>query len=324
VDGWLSTGPTIDIIARMVTPSVHSLLDEQAGVATRQQLRSSGVRTDQIKAQIDAHRRRSLNEVVVCTHNGPLTTDQARWAAVLAAQGVVALRSLTALECHGVAGFETSAVHVAVARGARVIGVKGVETVAHESRRFSAADVLPRRPPITTVERATIDAAAWSQDQGTATRVVTAAIQQRRTTAARLRKELTAAGNVKFRGVLLPFIADLEGGAQALSEVDFLRWCRRHGFPKPQLNVRIDHLGRRRYHDATFRTTNGRTLYVEIDGGVHLTLTTRWHDTAKDNDAMISGQATLRFPSIAIYSNDPIAIRQLSQALGSCQRYKGL
>lgn len=146
---------------------------------------------------------------------------------------------------------------------------------------------------------------------------MTASIQQRLTTAARLREELSAAGQVKFRKVLLPFIADLEGGAEAISEVAFLRWCRRHGFPKPQTQVRRDHLGRRRYLDATFRRPNGEALFVEIDGGIHLTLATRWADTAKDNDAVIASQKTLRFPSIAIYTDDARAIRQLRDALES-------
>jgi hypothetical protein len=194
--------------------------------------------------------------------------------------------------------------------------VRDINVVFHESRRFTTADVLPRSPPITSVERAAVDAAVWSADPKTAIRVVTAPIQQRLTTAARLREELAGAGQVKFRGILLPFIADLEGGPEALSEVAFLRWCRRHGFPKPKTQVRLDHGGRRRYLDAAFRCPNGEVLWVEIDGGIHLTLATRWSDTAKDNDAVIADQKTLRFPSIAIYSNDPRAVVQLRAALG--------
>lgn len=289
---------------------------EQSGIVTRDQLRRAGISDDHVKAQFSARRWRALNEVVVCSHNGPLTTVQKRWTAVLSAQGAVALCGLTALECHGVVGFETGVVHVLISRGARVVIVPGVEIAVHESRRFSAADVLPREPPITSVERAAIDAAVWSSDIKTATRVLTAPIQQRRTTATRLREELAAAGQVKFRRLLLPFIADLEGGAEALSEVAFLSWCRRHGFPRPQTQVRLDHLGRRRYLDATFRTADGRTLFVEIDGGIHLTLATRWADTAKDNDAVIADQKTLRFPSIAVYTDDRLAVDQLRRALG--------
>jgi hypothetical protein len=308
----------------VVDVHLGDMLKEQAGVCTRQQLHEMGASESYFRAQIAARRWQSLNDSVICTHNGSLTATQQRWAAVLTAQPPVALASLTALECWGVAGLATADIHILVRRGARVSPLPPVKLVVHESRRFDAVDVLPRLPPITTVERATIDAAVWSLDVKTATRVICAPVQQRLTTPGRIGEELTAAGQVKFRGILLPFIADLEGGAEALSEVAFLRWCRRHGFPKPHTRVRYDHAGRRRYLDATFRTADGRTLFVEIDGGIHLTLTTRWLDTAKDNDAVIANQKTLRFPSIAIYADDPRAIAQLRAALGSCQKQASL
>jgi hypothetical protein len=111
-------------------------------------------------------------------------------------------------------------------------------------------------------------------------------------------------------------LADLDGGAEALSEVAFVRWCRRHGFPRAQLQVRLDARGRRRYLDAVFTRPDGRRVLAEIDGGVHLTLATRWLDTAKDNDAALSGELTLRFPSVALHCDDAAAIRQLREALG--------
>jgi hypothetical protein len=59
---------------------------------------------------------------------------------------------------------------------------------------------------------------------------------------------------------------------------------------------------------------------VEIDGGIHLRLDKRWDDTAKDNDVAIARKLTLRFPSIAIYSDDCRAVQQLRDAIATCQR----
>lgn len=297
--------------------SVHidDFLREQAGLATRKQLRAWGVSEAHERAQIAARRWHALNSSVVCTHNGPLTADQAEWAVVLSAQGLVALAGLTAMAKLGVRGLPSPAVHLLVPRGARVLAVPGVVADVHESRRFVSTDVLPRLPPVTSLQRSTIDAAVWSPDIKTATRVICAPIQQRRASATGLREALVAAGHVKFRTVLLPFIADLEGGAEALSEVAFLRWCRKHGLATPTCQVRLDRQGMRRYLDAVFITRSGRRLLVEVDGGIHLTLTTRWADSAKDNDASINGDLALRFPSIAIYADDPVALDQLRRGL---------
>src|SRR5581483_8105016 len=140
------------------SPDHAHLLADQCGVVTRNQLRHCGVSRGTERAELDGGRWQSMNDAVICAHNGPLTSEQAQWAAVLSAQGIVALCALTAIERLGVCGFETADVHVLIVRGARVLNVPGVKIVVHESRRFTAADVLPRLPPITTIERATIDA----------------------------------------------------------------------------------------------------------------------------------------------------------------------
>jgi hypothetical protein len=303
--------------------ALEQLLREQDRVATRLQLRICGLTDDLIKAQLRALRWRALNETAISTHNGPLTASQGRWAVVLSAQDPAALCGLTAMSVSRVTGFETAAVHVLVVRGAKLLAVRGVDVVVHESRRFSQLDVVSHLPPTTSLERATIDAAVWSPDPRTAARIVVAPIQQRKTTAPRLLEELARTKRVRHRAGIAALLADLVGGAEALSEVEFLRWCRRHGFPVPHLQVRVDSLGRRRYLDAVFRRADGSLVYVEVDGGVHLSLTTRWLDTSKDNDAALAGQLSLRFPSVAIYTDDAIAVRQMRAALQQSVRPSG-
>jgi hypothetical protein len=210
---------------------------------------------------------------------------------------------------------------VAVRLGARVLRVPGVTSVVHESRRFTVDDIrYGGAPPSTSLERSTIDAAAWSAHAITASRIVVAPVQQRLMLPGILIAELQRVGLVRHRRLLWNLLCDLHGGAQALSEVEFIRWCRRHNFPRPRLQIRVDADGYRRYLDAVFRTADGEVVYVEIDGGIHLTLATRWADTAKDNDAALAGQVTLRFPSVAIHTDDPRAVEQLRRALARCQR----
>lgn len=287
------------------------------GVVSRQHLLDSGVSEGALRAQLDGGRWRSLNDRVVCLHNGPLGVAQQRWAVFLSAQPPAAMCGRTAMAMWGVTGHDDRAIHVLVRRGARVLPVPGVEMTVHESRRFDVAHVVyGRAPQLTSLARATVDAAVWARDPRTAARVLVAPVQQRFEHPGNLLRELESAGRVRHRRILLPLCRDLVGGAHALSEVEFLAFCRRHGLPRPYLQVRSDAGGRRGYLDATFRRPDGHVVRVEVDGGVHLTLTSRWLDTANDNDATLAGEVVLRFPSVALYLDDPRAVRQLRQALG--------
>jgi hypothetical protein len=287
----------------------------ESGVATRAELqleRSPGY----VDSQVAAKRWRRLNDDVVALHNGPLTKDQARLAVYLSAQQPAALCGLTAAEMCGLRGFETDHVHIVVRRGARVLTVPGVSAVVHESRRFTADDVATRYAPArVAVERAVVDAAVWSPQPAQAGRLLAAAVQQRLTSPAALSEALELAGRVRHRRVLRLLLVDLEGGAQAMSEVEFRRFCRRHGFPTPAMNVRVEAGGRRRYLDAVLTARNGGVVRIEIDGGVHLSLTARWADTRRDNALALRGIHLLRFPSVAIYTDDPEAVQQIRSAL---------
>jgi hypothetical protein len=299
-----------------ITARWQELVRRQHGVATREQVLAAGVTTAQLDAQFVARRWRRLNDHVLALHNGPLTRRAQLWAVLLSAQRPAALCSLTMLELFGVRGFATESVQILVRRGARVLPVPGVTVEVHESRRFSSDQIMHFAGfDVTTLSRSAIDAAVWSRDVLTGHRVLVAVVQQARLRPRTLIDELDAAGKVRHRKVLRSLLLDLEGGAEALSEVAFLAFCRRHGFPRPELQARLDSGGRRRYLDAKFRRPDGSVFHVEIDGGVHLTLATRWKDTRKDNDAALDRRLVLRFPSVAIATDDPDAVRQICRAV---------
>ena len=297
--------------------ALAEIAQQQHDVATRGQLADAGLTDGQVDAQLDAQRWRALGPTVIALHNGPLDVAQ-RWsAAVLACEAPSALAARTAAQAAGLSGWETEAIHIVVPRGAKVNTlVPEVPLRVHESRRFSPGDLHPTRtPPQVTIERALVDAAVWSRRPRTACGILAAGVQQRLTTAPRLREELENAGRVRDRKLLLAVLGDIEGGAQAVSEMDFLRFCRRHGFPRPALQVRADTNGKRRYLDATFTRPDGRLIGVEIDGAAHLVVATYWHDMQRLNDLVIGGRRVLRFPSAAVHADDPAAVTQLRSAL---------
>lgn len=217
-----------------LTASVQALAERQFGVVRRSQLVQLGVSNHVIDAALDAVRWQSLNALVIVMHNGPITLHQEWSAAVLAAEGPACLGGRTAVQAAGVVGWEVEPIHVLVRRGAKFNPLAGIDVKVHESRRFTADDIHPTRtPPQVRIERALVDAAVWSPAPRTACGLLAVGVQQRRTTVPRLRTVLEDAGSVRHRRLLLSVLTDIEGGAQAVSELDFLRFCRRHRLPRP-------------------------------------------------------------------------------------------
>lgn len=290
---------------------------EQCAVVRRDQLASIGVPRHIVDTMLSAGRWQSCGQVLVVMHNGPLIPAQKRWAAVLNAGVLAGLAARTAATEQGLQGWEPDCIEILVGRGAAVPGGLGIDVKVHESRRFTAADLHPGRSlPQVRIQRALIDAASWSRSPRTACGLLAAGIQQRLTQIDRLHDELDKAGAIRHRRVLRMALIDIEGGAQAMSEIDFLRFCRRNGFPRPALQqVRYDSHGRRRYLDATFKRRDGRLVRAEIDGALHLVVRTYWNDMSRGNELTIGNETVLRFPSYVIHANDAQAVDQLRRAL---------
>lgn len=223
-----------------------------------------------------------------------------------------ALTSHTALRLHGL-GDDVDVVHVVVSKGTRVRTLPGVKV--HESRRFDPRrDIHPARlPPSVRVERATVDAAAWTRHGRAACGVMADAVRERLTTSPRLRAELLSAGKVRHRRLLEAVLHDIEGGSQAISEIDFVRLCRRARLPIPiRQAIRTDSNGRRRYLDALFQRQDGSVFAVEVDGGVHLRPAKSWDDSLRANEIVIGGTPLLRFPSVIVRTEEALVRRQLT------------
>jgi hypothetical protein len=121
---------------------------------------------------------------------------------------------------------------------------------------------------------------------------------------------------VRHRRILQAVLRDAEGGAQALSEIDFGRLCRRAGLPTPVRQViRQDAEGRKRYVDVELASRGGKRVLVEIDGAVHLIPATYWSDMARANELVISGNSVLRFPTVALYLDEAVVVDQLRRML---------
>lgn len=109
---------------------------------------------------------------------------------------------------------------------------------------------------------------------------------------------------------------DIAQGAEALSEIDFVRLCRRFTLPAPiQQAVRRDASGRRRYLDASWRRHDGRLVVVEVDGALHLTARRWWADQLRQNELVLDDALVLRYPSVVVRTEQALVARQLRRAL---------
>jgi len=289
--------------------SLDNLADLQDGVLTRAQLLECGYDRFAIQAQLDARRWQRAARNVVVLHNGPLTTRQRRWVGVLS-QTTAALAGVTAAHEHGLKGFDDDLVHVLVPYGARIRAADDV--VVHVSRRFNADDVCRSRLlPTVRVERALVDAASWMRLPRKACAVLAAGVQQRLTTASRLKPELASAQRARHHALLTYVLADIEGGAESFGEIDLGRLARRAGLPTPKRQAfRYDRAGRRRWLDADM---DG--FFVEVDGAVHLRALNYWNDMDRQNDLLIvTGRPILRFSTVAIRLAPARVMEQLAAA----------
>jgi hypothetical protein len=278
-------------------------------VTTRAQLRELGYDDDAVRAHIAANRWQCHGRSVVVLHNGPVSMNQRRWIAVLA-QHEGGLAGLTAAHEYGLNGFEEDTVHVLIAHGARPQPMPGVRL--HIARGFSTADLHPGRSlPTVRVERALVDAASWTVPPRRACAILAAGVQQRLTTANRLRDELASRSCGRHHRLHNLVLGDIAGGADSFAEIDFGWLTRRAGLVAPRRQTfRFDSAGRRRFLDADLGG-----FFVEIDGAVHLRPLRYWDDMERQNDLLIvTGKPILRFASVAIRIAPNAVLAQLRSA----------
>jgi very-short-patch-repair endonuclease len=294
------------------------LLFRQAGVVTSAQavrhLGRSAVRT-----RLRQHRWRPLCRGIVLTGNGRLTRDQQLWVAVLAAGPDAHLAGLTAAAVSGVRHLRPAALDVLVAAPRTSSTRLSRLPPDMPPVRVHRTTVLPPGhrhaglPPRTTVARAVVDAAAWARGDDEARTIVAAACQQRRVTTEGLRRVLEVLPRVRRRRLIATTIADVAGGAGALSEIDLVELCRRHRLPRPDLQERrTDAGGRTRYLDAYWREWR---LHVEVDGAHHMDAVHWAADMLRQNAVWITGDRILRFPAWLLRSRPEAVAAQLRDAL---------
>jgi hypothetical protein len=307
----------------LTAPAARSLPDNLENaydtVTVTAALRHAGWSVGAIRAQVDARRWQRYGRAIML-HNGAPERDEL-WQIALHNCGQQAvLTAFTAAEALGLTGWERDTVHVLVPGGRRVRRVPGVPVRVHYARAWQGARLgdavsLPVRRAH-KIAPAVVLAAGTFRSGRPATGILAAAVQQRLTSATDLEKAVVDAPRVRHRALLLAATRDIAQGSGALSEIDFVRLCRRFRLPTPhQQTVRTDRSGRRRYLDATWRRRDGRLVVAEVDGALHLTPTRWWNDQYRQNELVLAGATVLRFPSVVVRTEPELVAAQLRRLL---------
>jgi hypothetical protein len=246
-------------------------LHRQEGVIARHQAVSGGMSRHEWAWKLERGVWQRAVPGVAIAHSGGTTERERAWAAVLHAGKGAALSGDAALRLLGLAAVQDKAIDVVVPRARHIVGDR-LET--HEVREIVVHRVLRperwvrefRALPVTSAHAAVLHAAAWADSDRAAEWRVAAAVQKRITSVPSLRAVLAQMPTLKRRALVAAVLDDVELGAHAGSELQYLRFCRLHGLPRPdELQVKV-RSGAVHYLDARYRR---QKVTVELDGAHH-------------------------------------------------------
>jgi very-short-patch-repair endonuclease len=282
-------------------------------VTTSRQLRAEGVSRAQLDTELRAGRWQRAGLAIVL-HNGPLSPAQRRRVAQIHGGPQAIFTAFTGAEILGLQGWERDRVHLAVPHGTRPRVASPVPIALHRIR----APVMHHAGygDVEHLPDALLRAAATFATPRPGCGLLAAAVQQRLVPAADLAAALQRASRTRHRTSLRLAVADIAGGSEALSEIDFVRLCRRNRLPMPIRQLRRrERSGRWRYLDATWRRRDGRLVVAEVDGALHLAPRRWWDDQLRQNELALTDALVLRFPSVVVRAEEPLVVGQLRRAL---------
>lgn len=297
--------------SRSLPETLHNAFDT---VVTPVELRRDEWSPAAIRAHVDGRRWQRAGRAIVL-HNGPLQADERRHVALVNCGPRAVLTAFTAAEELGLRGWEREQIHVLVPAGARVVRPRDPALRLHYTGDWSATPTMRARH-LHQIAPALLCAAGTFAQPRPACGILAAGVQQRLVSPTQLLRALGGASRLRHHALLLAAIGDIAQGAEALSEIDFRRLCRRFRLPVPVHQVvRAEPNGRRRYLDAEWKRRDGRVVVAEVDGAIHLTPRYWWNDQFRQNELTISGSLVVRFPSVIVRTEPALVADQLRRVL---------
>jgi hypothetical protein len=264
--------------------TIQELLDRQAGVVRRAQLRALGATPNDIRRWLRQRRLVAVYPGVYVNHTGPLTWVNRAWAGVLV-HWPAALADVSAVNLAG------DTIHVAVSSDATPVNRPGVRL--HWLTDLDDRVLWNLGPPRVRFEDALLTVAGRAETRTEALALLADGCRRRRTTPARLAAELELRTGLKNRAWLLGAITETGQGIQSALESAYLRRVERpHGLPWGRRQHRVQDGAGVVYRDVLY---DAHDMVVELDGRIgHELSSDRWDDMDRDLDAAVEQLLTIR------------------------------
>lgn len=299
----------------------QACVESQEGVLSRRQALLGGLSEDAWQWRLDRGAWQAVLPGVAVCHSGEPTDRQRAWAAVLYAGEGAALSADAALIELGMRLRRPETLHVAVPER-RIVTAHALASgdsgrvQPHRVLRLGELRHAARRPPVVRAVPAVLHAAAWAPSDRAAEWRLAAAVQQRVVRVGDLRTGLEVLPRLKRRALVRVVLDDVEFGAHARSELDFLALLRRNGLPLPDVLQLRPRTPKVLYLDAVWKK---QQVAAEIDGAHHVEVAAWDADVLRANAVVIGhrddGLLLLRFTRGNLRHDEPTVVAQLRSLL---------
>jgi hypothetical protein len=287
----------------------------QSGTIARAQLRFRGLTDAMISSQIEDKRWTRLLPGVYLTNNGIPPIEAWWWAVHLYAGSKSAIAGASALQRWGVRE-PALPVTIEIPHTKQMITRPGFgdELIVWRRRTQRPARALNDLPPTVKLPDTVIDVSDELSTRRGIGDLVTSACQTQYASAEKIRRALTLRPRVTNRALVEGVLAELEGGADSVLEMDgVVEVLRAHGLPEGRGQVRGTNHGANIRHD---RVLDGYGIVLEFDGRLgHDGYSNRIRDHQRDNTVAAAGGQTLRFGWEAVHERSCESAAQIATVL---------
>lgn len=268
-------------------PSYAELLEQQDGVLERQQALAGGLSKAAWQWRLDCGTWQTVLPGIVVAHSGTVTFAEKVQAAVLyGGEGAaVSGDALVYLMSKRRRGEPPDSIDVAVATDRQVAALEFFRP--HRCSQLTELTHPARSPTQLRIAPGVLHAAAWAKSDRAAQWRVAAAVQQRLVTVPRLRDALALLPRLPRRRSIRLVLDDVELGAHARTELDFLAFLRRNHLPLPDRLQFLVRASGMRYLDGWWEK---QRVGAEVDGTHHMEVGTWDEDTLRANAVLVAAR----------------------------------